>query len=174
MKLTFLYPKNRFDSALTLPTAAYHNIWKQDGERIQRAFEKYTGLTFQQKEIKVKVHSDISMSGTLKKPMRLNSRNYTLNTKRFALVHELGHRLLSGNQLGSLEQDDDQRIEEEHKRLYLFEGDVLKGLYGLKAFTEWRKLRQERDAEAFAWADGFSKHERQQKLNHLIATNELV
>ena len=173
MKLTFLYPKDRLEFDLIMPTASYEKIWKEDSERIQRIFEKHTGLKFQQKEIKVKVHHDTSWSGTLTKPMRLNTQNFTLITRRFALIHELGHRLLSGNQLGSQEEDEEKYIEEEHKRLYLFEGDVFKDLYGTEAFREWSTIRQERDTKAFEWAYGFSKKERQQKLKHLIATNEL-
>ena len=174
MKLTFLSIEDLLRFDLIMATSAYERIWKQDGEKIRHVFKKHTGLKFQQKEIKVTVHDDVSMSGTLTKPMRLNTRNYTLSTKRFALVHELGHRLLSGNQLGSREEDEQKYIDEEHRRLYLFEGDVIKELYGPEIFHEWSQCNHDDANEPFDWAYALSAQERKQKLKHLIATDKLL
>lgn len=70
-------------------------LWlREDGARIERCLESCTGLRFQQRMIEATVHEGQSMSGTTTRPMRLNIRNNTLNKKRIALVHELGHRLL--------------------------------------------------------------------------------
>jgi len=174
MRLLFIYPKDRLDIGLTLPTAAYEKIWRDDSERIQRVFEEYTGLRFQQDEIRVGVHDGVSTSGTLSAPMRLNSRNATVNLRRFALVHELGHRLLSGNGLGSQEDDEDKFVEEEHKRLYLFEGDVVQALYGQDVYREWSRLRKERDQSTYEWLSGLSPRERQRLLKRMIDTNRLA
>ena len=173
MKLEFIYPDDRFDVHFTLPTAAYEKIWNEDSDRIKQAFKNYTGLTFQQKIIKVKVYDGVSMSGTSRKPMRLNTQNRTLTTKRFALIHELGHRLLSENMLSALHQNDDERSDDEHRRLSLFESDVFLELYGKDAHKEWLSILEHGDTKTFEYLSSLSFGERQEKLRHLIATNEL-
>jgi len=173
MKLLFIYPKDRMNLGLTLATAAYEKIWLKDGERIQQVLARYTGLHFQQKEIRVEVHDGVSLSGTLDTPMRLNLRNDTLHLKCFALIHELGHRLLSGNGIGSKEEDDDEFVEEEHMRLYLFEGEVIQALYGNGVYAEWSRLRKENDTTAYEWASRLTVAERQTYLRRMVDTNEL-
>ena len=172
MKLLFLYPEDRLNLHFTLPTAEYERIWSQHSDRIQQSFEKYTGLKFQQNEIRVKVHDGTSMSGTLTTPMLLNALNYTLSEKQSALIHELGHRLLGGNGIGSQIEDEKSCIEEEHTCLYLFECDVLKDLYGEDVYAERIARLKVADAQAYQSVEGLSFEERQAKLQRLIAMDE--
>lgn len=178
MKLTFIYPSDltQFDTIVT--SAAYEAIWKADGDKIQQAFKKNTGLEFQQDEIKVVIHDGQSMSGTLEKPMQLNIQNRSLEKRRLALIHELGHRLLSGNNIGAEgEEGDTAFIEEEHKRLYLFLGDSIADLYGQELYDEWANTDSEDISSEhlipLKYALSFSRPERREKLKYLITTDTL-
>lgn len=120
-----------------MATKAYEDIWKQDGIQIVSLFKSYTGLEFQQNTIDVIIHIGQSWSGMASKPMRLNARNMTLSEKRSALIHELAHRLLFGNGLFAPEENNDDGDE---INVYLFQGDVLRDLYGNEAYNSWASL----------------------------------
>jgi hypothetical protein len=134
MKLIFDYPATLDSLELMLTTKAYEDIWLQDGKHMVDLFHKYTALQFQQDEIHVRVHDGQSMSGKDGVPMRLNVHNKSLNEKRNALIHELGHRLLFGNGLYAPEGEGPDADE---IRVFLFQGEVLKELYGQEVYDWW-------------------------------------
>jgi len=143
MKLVFDYPVS-FDALDTmLATKAYENIWLTDGEKIVQALEKFSGLRFQQDEIHAIVHNGLSASGMDGVPMRLNIQNTLLNEKRNALVHELAHRLLFGN--GLYAPDDDADADE--VRVFLFQGDVLRDVFGAGMYAFWADLDPDTHSE---------------------------
>ena len=123
MQLTFIYPDDPMKLEIILATKAYEAMWRQDSQRIQQVFEKYTGLQFQQDNIDVVVHEEQSWSGMDGKPMRLNVANQDRVKKQNALIHELAHRLLFGNGISTPIDDE---TDEEEFRVYLFQGDVLR------------------------------------------------
>ena len=136
MQLLFDYPLSLDALDTMLATKAYENIWQTDGEKIVQALEKFSGLQFQQTEIHVIVHDGQSVSGMDGVPMRLNIHNTSLNEKRNALVHELAHRLLFGN--GLYAPDDDADADE--VRAFLFQGDVLREVFGAEMYAFWADL----------------------------------
>jgi len=101
-------------------TAEYTAIWQEDGDRIVRAMEAQTGLTFEPGPIRAIVFEGVSMSGFRDIPMRMRA-SYPPATKRATLVHELGHRLLG---------EVATRDFEDHPVLFLFLYDVWVELYG--------------------------------------------
>lgn len=182
MKLRFVYPDiNQFE--IFLATKQYEDIWKTDAPKIIQAFEKITNLTFQQQQITVKVHNKNSVSGSSYRPMRLNVYNKTIDEKRAALLHELGHRLLGGNGINSTLGRGVEFIEDEERRLGLFILDVYKRVYG----SNFVRLYISRTADlvmkgeaghdqsmsnGIFFARKFTAAQRQEALKHLIATNK--
>ncbi len=171
MKLVFRYPSQLDSLDILLGTKAYENIWEQDGERIIERFKHYTDLDFQQDKIEVIVHEEQSMSGMNNVPMRLNMNNKTIIEKRCAFVHELAHRLLFGNGLYALEEND---TDNDEIRVLLFQGDVLRDLYGQEAYDYWSgTTSNEHLAEHKANLDyvlSLSSNERSATLRNLIRT----
>lgn len=138
MKVLFLYPEKIESMEILLATKAYEAIWINDGIKITDLFTQYTNLNFQQDLIEVTAHKGQSMSGKDGVPMRLNVYNDTLIKKRNAFVHEFAHRLLFGNGLyapDNLNPKDNDEI-----RVLLFQGDVLKSLYGKEDYDYWASL----------------------------------
>lgn len=87
------YPESnnpKFEKA----AAEYKKLWEQDENRIVSAIENISGLKFKEKFINALVFDDVSYSV----PLQL-SANITLERKRGALVHELCHRLVVGNNI---------------------------------------------------------------------------
>lgn len=140
MNLVFDYPKPMKSLGVTLATKAYADIWQQDGAHLVRSMEMRTGLQFQQDQIHVIVHDGQSMSGMDGRPMRLNIRNRTLVEKQCVLVHELCHRLLFGNGLYAPESEGPEADE---TRVLLFQGDVLRDVYGDEVYSSWANLDPE-------------------------------
>jgi hypothetical protein len=109
------------DSAAFEPAAAeYRAIWSSEGSRMVAAMERFSGLTFQEARIPVRIVAGPSSSGYRDKPMRLRA-TYPEPTKRATLIHELGHRLQ--NDLFTKDEDD-------HPALFLWLYDAWAALYG--------------------------------------------
>jgi hypothetical protein len=170
MKLVFQYPKNTDNLELILATKAYEDIWEQDGKRISELFTRYTGLEFQQDTIKVIVQYGNSWSGYANKPMRLSVKNTSIIEKQNALVHELGHRLLFGNGIST---PIDDKSSEEEIRVYLFQGEVLKNLYGAETYKYWANTSStehvEEHIQPLKYVLGLTKKERQKKIRQIIS-----
>lgn len=81
------------DASFTEAAGAYHRLWSDEGAAIVNAWERVSGLTFTQTQITAIVYEGISSSGTAGTPMRLRA-SYSADSKRSALAHELGHRLI--------------------------------------------------------------------------------
>ena len=116
LRLTFVPESDTFVAA----AREYERIWATDGDRIVRAMEETSGLTFRDTVVTAIVYEGISFSGFRATPMRLRA-SYPPDTKRATLIHELGHRLQSGLF---------RRDEEEHGPLFLWLYDVWVALYG--------------------------------------------
>jgi hypothetical protein len=116
LRLTFIPQSDTFATA----ARDYTQLWSAEGERIVRAMESVSGLTFRDTAVTVIVYEGISMSGFRDTPMRMRA-SYSPDTKKATLVHELGHRLQSGLF---------RRDEEEHGPLFLWLYDVWVQLYG--------------------------------------------
>jgi hypothetical protein len=101
----------------------YERIWSTDGARIARTMQEVSGLTFTDTAITAIVFEGVSSSGFRDTPMRLRA-SYPIETKKAALIHELGHRLQSP----LFRQQD-----EEHGPLFLWLYDSWVRLYG----QEW-------------------------------------
>lgn len=138
MQLLFRYPSSPEPSEITIATRVYKDIWQSDSKNIIERFENYTGLHFQQEKIEVLIHDGQSMSGMDGVPMRLNVNIDTIIKKRSALLHELAHRLLFGN--GLYAPDEASLVDNDEIRVLLFQGDVLRDLYGESDYSFWADL----------------------------------
>src|SRR5688572_6686763 len=117
LSLTFVPESDTFSSA----ARDYTQLWTAEGDRIVRAMESVSGLTFRDTAVTVIVYEGVSMSGFRDNvPMRMRA-SYSPDTKKATLVHELGHRLQSGLF---------RREEKEHGPLFLWLYDVWVELYG--------------------------------------------
>ena len=110
------------DASFTEAAETYHRLWSDEGEAIVNTWQRVTGLTFPQSQITAIVFEGVSTAGGPNTPMRLRA-SYNADTKRSALVHELGHRLIA--QLTTRPADLD-----EHRVLNLVLYDVWVGLWG--------------------------------------------
>jgi hypothetical protein len=109
------------ESATFAPAAReYERLWADEGDRIVRAMERVSGLTFRDGAVRVIVYEGASNSGYRDTPMRMRA-SYSPETKKATLIHELGHRLQAGLF---------RREEEEHGPLFLWLYDVWVELYG--------------------------------------------
>lgn len=171
MKLIFIYPAGIENLELFLATHAYEDIWNQDGSRIIKQMCHYTHLDFLQPEIEVLVHDGQSMSGMKGVPMRLSVHNTSLFEKRNALIHELSHRLLFGNNKYAPQ---DTPEDNDEIRTLLFQGDVLYDLYGQVAYDSWSKLGPLQHTEDYIqdlrYVLSLSREQRHEKLHSLLST----
>lgn len=101
----------------------YERIWAADGARIARTMQDMSGLTFIDTAITAIVFEGVSSSGFRDTPMRLRA-SHPIDTKKAALMHELGHRLQSPLF---------RRQDDEHVPLFLWLYDSWVRLYG----KEW-------------------------------------
>jgi hypothetical protein len=162
--MTFTAESSTFEAA----TAEYRRLWADEGSRIVGAMQGATGLTFIQSTIPVIVYEGISLSGNRDTPMRLRA-SYVYEDKQGAIVHELGHRLIS--QLTTRPDDLD-----EHRVLDLFLYDVWVTLWG-QAFAD-RQVQVESgrrgvyDYEsAWRWALSLSAAERASRFEAIVRAN---
>jgi hypothetical protein len=144
----------------------YKKIWKNDSTRVVKAVEKTTGLKFIEKEINAIVFSSTLNSRSF--PLSLNA-DLELDIKKGLLVHELCHRLLSGNHI-RVRFDNYKDISLEiHKVLNLILYDIWVEVYGTKLankMVEWEsRSRRGIYKKAWDWALGFDKKERKSKFN---------
>ena len=162
--MTFTAESQTFAEA----TEEYRRIWTEEGSRIVDTMESATTLGFFQGTITAIVFEGISSAGNRDTPMRLRA-SYPLDTKRSALVHELGHRLIS--QLTTRPNDLD-----EHRVLDLFLYDVWESLWG-KEFADRQvevevAQRGEYDyASAWRFATSLSKAERAARFAAIVQPN---
>ena len=124
----------------------YEALWRSEGGRIVEVMERVSGIRFDSPPyadtlIGAIVFEGVSNSGYRDTPMQLRA-SYPADTKREALVHELGHRLQTGVARG----------EDEHEVLFLWLYDAWVELWG-KEFADAQVLveRARRGPYPAAW-----------------------
>jgi hypothetical protein len=104
----------------------YAEIWKNEGDKITKTIEKVSGLRFKENLINAIIYKDISYSI----PLKLQG-NISAEHKKGALVHELCHRIVVGNNIhvktGKTYIDWNIDI---HKHIFLILHDIRVELYG--------------------------------------------
>lgn len=144
----------------------YEKLWDTDGEKIVKTIEKISNLKFQETEINAMVYY-----GNLppqSKPLCLIVRE-TQDKFLRTLVHELGHRIISGNVRNN---NIKQPKVDVHKTLDLILYDIWIELYGKKfadnAVEREKKIPSPGYKEAWEWALSFTKEERAKKFKELV------
>jgi hypothetical protein len=157
LELRFAPQDERFAAA----AAEYRDIWTAEGPGIVAAMERRTGLRFPRTPVDVVVLEAPSFSGDSDSPMRMRA-SYPASTKRATLVHELGHRLITG----IVERDAD-----EHPTVFLFVYDVWVELWGREFADEQVAIEGRRGGEyPTAWRDALAidADERARRLRALV------
>ena len=165
LKINFLPESDLFD--FTEAVKEYEKIWNDDGVKIISVWKNVTGLQFKENFINAIVFKGVSFSHLLN--LKYNADNAT---KKAHLVHELGHRILSG----VIERKWKDSLES-HKVLDLLLYDVFEDLYG-KDFADTQvKYDKSKDFQpevyitAWDWALQFkTREERQKKFKEILET----
>ena len=157
------------DASFTGAAEAYHRLWSDEGAAIVEAWERVSGLTFTQTQITAIVYEGISSSGGPNTPMRLRA-SYNADTKRSALVHELGHRLIAQLTLRPADLD-------EHRVLFLVLHEVWVNLWGhefaLRQVEVESGLRGVYDYEsAWRWALSLTSDQRAARFAEIRRSNQ--
>lgn len=168
MKINFYPDSDKED--LIKAANEYSQIWQELGSRIVEAYKRVTGLYFVEKEINAIIFEKPSFSH----PLTLRA-SYPLDIKKGTLIHELGHRLLAGNnaEINTTKIDVSLKI---HKQLFLILFDVWKELFGLefaKTMVAEERKRGEIYDNAWNWAQTFDKEKRQQLFHSSIVKKTL-
>jgi hypothetical protein len=156
------------NASFTAAAETYHRLFSDEGAAIVDALERASGLTFTQREITAIVYEGISSSGTDRTPMRLRA-SYNADTKRSALAHELGHRLIA-----QLSQRPSDLVE--HRVLFLVLYDMWVRLWGVE-FAERQvqvesNLRGVYDYEsAWRWALSLTSEQRAARFAEIKRAN---
>lgn len=152
VEMEFVPESPTFDAAATI----YTDIWRKDGARMVEVMEKISGIRFADRRVRAIVLEGVSYSGFGDRPMRLRA-SYPDEVKRATLVHELGHRLLSG--IRTRDEID------EHRKLFLVLYEMWIALYG-QDFAD-RMVQVERGRKglydydsAWTWALALSPEQR--------------
>ena len=147
----------------------YKDIWSKDGERIVKVIEKVSGLGFKENEINAIVYESSLPSRSF--PLSLKA-SIPLNIKPGLLVHELCHRLLSGNRVRIKAKEYKDLSLEIHKVLNLILYDSMINLYGAdktKKLIKWESSsRSEIYKQAWNWLLGFDKKTRAEKFKNFM------
>lgn len=156
------------DQTFTAASEAYRRLWADEGSKIVEAMERGTGLTFLETNVKAVIFEGASHAGLGGGPMYLRA-SYPDQTKKSALVHEHGHRLIA--QLGNRPADLD-----EHRVLFLFLYDVWESLWG-KDFADAQVTFESGltglydYASAWKWALSIRKDERASRFAAIVNSN---
>jgi hypothetical protein len=143
----------------------YGEIWEEEGNRITRAIEKISGLKFKEKVINAIIYDEISYSI----PLRLQA-GISENHKRGALVHELCHRIVVGNNIHVKARKTYTGWNTDiHKHIFLILYDVRIKLYGVELAKKeidfeislWNGKGISPYKIAWDWALAMTKEERQ-------------
>lgn len=147
----------------------YQALWDVEGNRIVEAMEGVSGLKFAESGIQAIVYEGISRSGSQNSPMMMRA-SYPAATKKAALIHELGHRLIS--QLKKRPRDLD-----EHGVLFLVLYDIWVKLYG-KGFAdeqvgvETARLGVYDYRSAWKWALSLNDGQRAARFKAIVSANQ--
>lgn len=165
LKINFYPDSDREDrlNSVKKGTKEYKNIWQKDGENIIKTIENVSKLSFVESEINSIVY--VSSLNPRSVPLSLRA-NVSLERKKGTLVHELCHRLISGNLIRIDVKDRKDFSLEVHKLLNLILYDVWVDIYG----EQLAKSNLDYESgipsykEAWEWALSFSKEERAKRF----------
>lgn len=158
------YPDSDLDPGFVAAASEYTDIWEVDGGRIVSTIEAISGLRFKETFINTVVFADPSMSH----PHRLKF-DLSGEIKKGALVHELVHRIIRGNNpLYAFSKDSHEYTVQTHKIVDLVLYDAWANLYGegfARANVEFEngsEVLEDVDAyrEAWNWALGMTRGQR--------------
>jgi hypothetical protein len=159
VEMEFMPESPKFEAA----AATYTDIWHKEGPRMVEVMEKVSGIRFAERRVRAIVYEGVSYSGFGDRPMHLRA-SYPDEVKRATVVHELGHRLLSG-----IRTRDDI---DEHRKLFLVLYDVWVALYGpdfadrMVLVERGRKGLYDYDS-AWTWALALSPEQRAARFGGL-------
>ncbi len=178
LKINFYPDSDREDRLIGVKKGMkeYKDIWEKDGEKIVETIESVSNLSFVESEINAIVY--ISSLNPRSIPLSLRA-NALIVRKKGTLVHELCHRLISGNGFRIKVKDRKEFSLEVHKLLNLILYDIWIDVYG----EQLAKSNLDYESgipsykEAWEWALSFSKKERAEKfkeaskINHSFTTS---
>lgn len=170
LKITF-YPDYEVEQLLTA-AHEYQAIWDREGNSITEKLRQHTTLDFVETHINAVVFEGISHSYPLCFRASLES-----NLKKSNIIHELSHRLVSGNYRANkllLLDEGGGRDLETHKQIYLFYYDVLCDLYGEEyaqnvVVHETNPKRPESYKQAWDWALSKTPDDRKTEFKKLLS-----
>ena len=171
LKINFIKDSDREDRLRVINKGLneYKEIWIRDGQRIVEELEKVSGLKFKENEINAIVFESSLRSRSF--PLSL-SASIPTNIKSGLLVHELCHRLLSGNRVRIKVKEYKDLSLEIHKVLNLILYDAMLNLYGkdkTKELIKWESSsRTGIYKEAWDWVLAYDKKARTDKFQNFI------
>ncbi len=171
LEIKFLPDSDRKDrtEAITEGIKEYSEIWDKYGESIVDSIEKITNLKFVETKINAIVY--VSTLSSRSFPLSLKAY-YDKDIKKGLLVHELCHRLLSGNKVRVNYKDRGDASLEIHKVLDLVLYDIWKDLFK-EGFANKMAERESKGysneyKKAWVWALSFDEKERQKRFQAII------
>ena len=114
------------DSQLVAAVREYRNIWTAHGSSIVEVLERRARLRF----VETMINALVCEYPSRARPLILRA-SYPKNVKCSTLVHELGHRILSGNGYRTTPGEKSSFVNA-HKLLFLFLFDAYVELFGEK------------------------------------------
>ena len=148
-------PKTK-DLLLVKATEEYQYFWDKEGDIIVDAIEEISLLKFKIEKLEAVVYEGISKSN----PLFLRA-SYSSEVKKATLIHELCHILLVDNNI---------KIKDVHKGLYLILYDIWIKLYGNSfagRMIEIESKRNIRYKDAWDYVLQFNKNKRSKKFLEL-------
>jgi hypothetical protein len=150
---------------------SYESIWTNNKEKIVNSYKEVTGLEFQENII----NAIIFKKGIPRSHPLCFRAGESEDIKLATMIHELGHRLMVGNDIKlkfSDKNNSSLKSQEIHEALYLFLYDVWK-LVVDENFASRHMEREKglkRDLYRKAWENitSLSKGEKSNKLNVLL------
>ncbi len=172
LKINFLPDSDRKDLVQLIDKgiSEYKEIWENDSKKIIDATENVSGLSFVESEINAIIYVSRSLSSR-SFPLSLRA-DLPLDIKKGLIVHELCHRLLSGNHVRVKTKERKDLSLEIHKVLNLILYDIWVEVYNEKLadkMVEWESSsRKGLYKEAWDWALAIDKKERKKKFRQII------
>ena len=166
--LTINFYPDSDDPRFIAAASEYTDIWTADGDRIFSTIERISGLRFKERYINAVVFADPSLSH----PYRLKF-DLPREIKKGALVHELTHRIIRGNNpTYEFSKDRHGYVVDAHKLADLVLYDIWTDLYGEEfaranvEFETGSEILEDIDAykAAWDWALGMTKEQRAEEF----------
>ncbi len=171
LNISFILDSNREDikGEIKKGLSEYEDIWRRDGKRIVREIEKVSGLEFKENKINAIVYESSLPSRSI--PLSLKA-SIPLDIKPGLLVHELCHRLLSGNRVRVKAKEYKDLPLEIHKVLNLILYDAVLNLYGKDVTNKLIKWESSSRTgiykKAWNWVLAYDKETRAKKFKKFI------